>query len=419
MKKFLLIFFILFGFWANAQTQNISSIQFLGLKKIDSSYLQKLIKTRINQPLDSLRLQEDILTLIREPAISNASFQVAESKNDYSLTFSIEENQTLIPTLSAWKTLEDNVAYHVGITHFNLFGKGYIGGVFYRQNNFPGFGIIFENNNFIKPENELKLIASQLETYEPILKNQQSSIYRYRLQSIEISFGKEFTLYHKGIIGIGLSKEHYNYALGDQLNQVPRNFSTKKVLLKLGNKYDFVLPYYYFNKGWKNDTHFTYVWGPNVENSNRFYALENTFSFYKRIQNSGNLALRLSLGLARNEETPLPPYVIDNNRNVRGVGNLIKRGSAYWTINAEYRHRLYEKQWFTLQSNTFVDLAGIRPAGDQISSIIDNENTYAYGGIGLRFIHKYIYKAIIRLDFGVDLNGSNHKGFVFGIDQYF
>ena len=127
----------------------------------------------------------------------------------------------------------------------------------------------------------------------------------------------------------------------------------------------------------------------------------------------GNLAIRGQLGLARNIDSPFPPFVIDNNRNVRGAGNLVQRGNTYWAINTEYRHSLFEKGWFALQGNVFVDMAGIRPVDSKLSQLFKSENNYQYGGIGLRIIHKYIYKAVLRIDYGINLDGF--KKFIFGL----
>ena len=82
------------------------------------------------------------------------------------------------------------------------------------------------------------------------------------------------------------------------------------------------------------------------------------------------------MGLAKNIDTVFPPFAIDNNRNVRGSGNLIQRGSALWVFNSEYRHRLIEKKWFVLQGNLFVDIAGIRPSAYPLNDIFKNKNIH-------------------------------------------
>lgn len=72
-----------------------------------------------------------------------------------------------------------------------------------------------------------------------------------------------------------------------------------------------------------------------------------------------------------------------------------------------------------LQGNVFVDMAGIRLVDSKLSQLFKSENNYQYGGIGLRFIHKYIYKAVLRIDYGINLDGFKNSSLVFGIDQFF
>jgi hypothetical protein len=203
------------------------------------------------------------------------------------------------------------------------------------------------------------------------------------------------------------------------LANIPKHFSTTKGVGKLGYTYDYIQPHYYHLKGWRSQTNATHVWGKSITDNNTFYTIENETKYFKRINKMGNLAIRGQLGLARNIDSPFPPFVIDNNRNVRGAGNLVQRGNTYWAINTEYRHSLFEKGWFALQGNVFVDMAGIRPVDSKLSQLFKSENNYQYGGIGLRIIHKYIYKAVLRIDYGINLDGFKNSSLVFGIDQFF
>ena len=150
-----------------------------------------------------------------------------------------------------------------------------------------------------------------------------------------------------------------------------------------------------------------------------FFIGWNDLLYFKRISNKGNWANRLRLGVATNSESPFAPFALDNNLNVRGVGNLIDRGTAVMLLNTEYRHTIYEKGWFALQGNAFVDSGTWRTPGGDFGDFVDSENIKIYPGIGLRLIHKKIYNAIFRIDYGVGLGENSSKGIVFGIGQYF
>ena len=417
MHNALLLLFLLFCASIKAQDRLIESITFEGLKKSKEQYLKKLLSFDNNSPIDSLILAEDMIRLIREPAISHAYYSLEE--NGKRLIIHVEENKTLIPAVDLWQTLENQLGYHLGVTDHNFIGKGYTVGAFYRRNNFAGFGLILENNNFISAKHELKFIAQQSETLEPIQQDQLEANYRYRIQSIETSFGKELNLKSKLYVGIGWFGERYAFSHGERLMGAPEKFNTTKLIGKVGYDYDALVPYYYFNSGWKNQLIFAHVWGKTITNNKTFYSIENQTTYFKRIKSMGNLALRVKLGYAKNIDTPFPPFAIDNNRNVRGSGNLVQRGSALWVINSEYRQSLFERKWFAMQANLFVDVAGIRPSGYALKDLFKNKNAYAYSGIGIRFIHKYIYNAVFRIDYGFSLGKVDQQGIVFGIGQYF
>lgn len=101
------------------------------------------------------------------------------------------------------------------------------------------------------------------------------------------------------------------------------------------------------------------------------------------------------------------------------MGNLVQRGNAYWSLNTEYRHTLFEKGWFALQGNAFLDIAGIQPVNTSFNTLFASKNQYQYSGFGLWLIHKYIYKAVLRIDYGINLDGFKNSSLVFGIDQFF
>ena len=42
-----------------------------------------------------------------------------------------------------------------------------------------------------------------------------------------------------------------------------------------------------------------------------------------------------------------------------------------------------------------------------------------YSSLGLRLIHKYIYKAVLRIDYGINLDGFKNASLVFGVEQFF
>ena len=145
----------------------------------------------------------------------------------------------------------------------------------------------------------------------------------------------------------------------------------------------------------------------------------NDFNYYKKVGEKGNWASRLRLGLATNNDSAFAPFSLDNNLNIRGVGNTIDRGTGAIVLNTEYRRTLYEKGWFVLQGNAFVDAGSWRNPGGNFSDFVASENIRVFPGLGLRFIHKTIFNAVFRIDYGYGISKNDARGFVFGIGQYF
>jgi hypothetical protein len=125
------------------------------------------------------------------------------------------------------------------------------------------------------------------------------------------------------------------------------------------------------------------------------------------------------LGLASNDKTPFAPFSVDNNVNIRGVGNIIDRGTGSIVLNTEYRYTVIDKSWFVLQGNAFVDAGSWRNPGGEFVDFVDSKNFRIYPGLGLRIMHKKIFNAIFRIDYGYGITKNASRGFVFGIGQYF
>lgn len=196
---------------------------------------------------------------------------------------------------------------------------------------------------------------------------------------------------------------------------MPNEFETNKYLGKAFYDYNALNYHYYFTEGFRSFTNFTFVTGKNINGDRQFVSFENDLFFYKRIKSKGNWATRLKIGLATN--TP-SPFAIDNNQNIRGIGNLVKRGSGVWAVNTEYRHTLIEKKWFVLQANSFWDIGSLRQAGENLNTFFKNKSIETRAGVGVRIIHKFIFRAIIRIDYWFSFDNSP-GGLVFGIGQYF
>ncbi|MEL6944998.1 MAG: hypothetical protein AAFO82_20265 [Bacteroidota bacterium] len=141
--------------------------------------------------------------------------------------------------------------------------------------------------------------------------------------------------------------------------------------------------------------------------------------FFKRFQEKGNLAARLNLGVSTNNNSPFAPFVVDSHVNIRGVGNRIERGTAQAVLNVEYRQTVFQTNRFAGQVVVFSDLGTWRNPGGNFQKMLDPDQFKHFVGGGARFIYKKIYGAVLRIDYGFDVNDRNQKGLVLGLGQYF
>ena len=420
MFKTYLSLVLLFAFTLGfSQTPTIVDIKFKGTKRIKVSFIKKLINSKTGAVLDSLQLNEDVIRLQRLPSVSHAYFQTYETDNDgYDVIFNIEENFTLIPYANLFSSSNDDFAFRIGLQEFNLLGKNITLGGFYQYDIFHSYGLNLRAPYLFSNKLGLSLSYNDFATREPVFFNNTSADYKYRNNGFEVMGLYELNFKNRVELGFSLFTEDYRYLSGATQADIPQSLNVDKHLFKFIFSHEDIEYHYQYLNGFRSTLNFQYV-GSTDENLPEFLIGFNDFVFYKRIGQNGNWANRLRLGLASNMETPFAPFSVDNNLNIRGVGNTIDRGTAAIVFNTEYRHTLLDKDWFVLQSNLFIDGGSWRNPGGDLSDFGDNENLRIYPGVGLRFIHKRIFNAIFRIDYGHGITKNPSRGIVFGIGQYF
>ncbi|WP_282123687.1 outer membrane protein assembly factor [Algibacter mikhailovii] len=403
----------------SAQIMVVDDLKIEGNKKLKSSFVKKISSVRSGSVLDSVVIEQDILRLKRLPSISHAYYQVFPSvDNKYNVFYHIEENFTLIPSLNVYTTNNDEFAYRLGLYEFNALGRNIIFGGFYQKDIFSSYAINFRAPYLFSNKLGLAINRQDLTTLEPVFFDNTSSNYKYNNDSFEVLGLYEFDFVNRMELGLNYFNEKYNYEFGATNPDVPQELDVKKWLIKVIYEYNKLDYFYQYVSGFKSQLNFQYVHA--MDNSlPDFLVGWNDFLFFKRLGQRGNWANRVRFGLASNNKTPFAPFSVDNNVNIRGVGNVIDRGTGSIVLNTEYRHTLIEKDWFVLQGNGFIDAGSWRNPGGPFSNFTDSDNIKVYPGVGVRFIHKKIYNAIFRIDYGYGITKDASQGFVFGIGQYF
>ena len=425
MKKIVLLALLLVGATLFAQEITISELQFSGLKKTKESFLRRLVKVKTNTAYDSLLVVKDIERIKRLPGIANATYETSGEGDGKTLTYTIEENFTIIPGLRIATANDDSFAYRLSVFEFNLLGNNQLVGGFFEKNVFTSYGAFWEHPFLFSDKIGVGFNYQNVTTQEPVFFEQGEKDYRFNSEMFEGKFLFSFDFNNEAEAGVVYAKESYLFEGANPIPNTPLALQANKLIYRIGYRYvDLDIDYQYFDGVSSKFTgqfiDFQNGDAAGTEFLNSFLSLRNDFIYYKKVKERGNWASRLRLAAAfGNGDSPFAPFTLDNQLNIRGVGVTADRGTAALVLNTEYRHTFYEKGWFVVQGNAFVDAGSWRTAGEDFSQLFDGSSTRLYPGVGFRFIHKRIFNAVFRLDYGFGIGNDATNGIVFGIGQYF
>lgn len=418
--KILVAFFFLLTHLAFTQEGTILDLKIQGNRKLKSSFIKKISDIKSGAKLDSIAIEADIKRLKRLPSIAHAYYQVFPAGNaTYNVFYKIEENFTIIPSANVYTTNNGEFAYRLGLYEFNLFGRNMTFGGFYQKDIYSSYALNFRAPFLFSRQLGLAVNYQDLTTQEPVFFDNGTADYKYNNVSTEVLGLFQLDFNNRFELGVNYFTEDYQYKSGALSPNVPQELRVHKLLYKLIYEYNNLNYDYQYVEGFRSIFNFQYVTSRNEAQLPAFLIGWNDFQYFKRFGNKGNWATRLRLGVATNNETPFAPFSVDNNLNIRGVGNIIDRGTAAIVLNTEYRYTLYEKGWFSLQGNAFIDAGSWRNPGGDFGDFGDAQNIRVYPGVGVRFIHKKIFNAIFRIDYGYGVTKDATQGLVFGIGQYF
>ncbi len=419
IRYYLFILYLLSTIAISAQV-TVADVKFQGNKKTKTDFLRNFVLLKSGSELDSSLIKKDINRLKRLPAIAHAYFQVfeADESGKYNVFYGIEENYTVIPFANVYTSSNDEFAFRVGLQEFNFLGRNITLGGFYQYDVFNSFGANFRAPYLFSNKLGLALNYQDLTTQEPVFLENGTADYRYNNESVEVLALYEFNFKHRVEFGVNFFTEDYTYLSGATDVAVPQNLKVDKYLYKLIYDFNNIDYYYHYLSGFRSTLNLQLVRSQDQTLPN-FTIGFNDFLYFLRVGEKGNWSNRLRLGVSSNLETPFAPFAVDNNLNIRGVGNIIDRGTAAIVLNTEYRHTLIDKDWFVLQGNIFVDGGSWRNPGGDFGDFADDQNLRVYPGLGIRFIHKRIFNAIFRIDYGHGVTKDATRGIVFGIGQYF
>lgn len=410
-----------------AQTKfEVESLNFEGLKKTKASFLTRIAKVKAGKETDSTIVVTDIERLKRLDGIAYADYKVEPVGNSrYKVTYIIKENFSVIPGFRIGQAADDSFSYRLSTFEFNGLGRNIVFGGFFKKEVFNGYGVFIEHPYLFTNKLGLGLNYVDDSSQQPIFFDsynlENSTNYIFTNKSFETTLFYEHDFKNRFEFSVRTANEQYGLLNSDNEIELQNSEEPRIKRTAFRGVYEHVD----IDIVYQNVSGFRYIFDITLfDKSNAFiqtnYIINNTTQYFKRIGSKGNFASQLQLQISnRIVDSAFATLVVDNQINTRGVGNIVDRGSSIVALNSEYRHTLLEKGWFVFQGNGFLDASGVQRPDTNFDSILSNDAIRVQAGIGVRFIHKYIFNAVLRFDYGVNLTGNGGNGFVFGIGQYF
>ncbi len=403
-----------------AQMQ-IDAIRFEGLKRTQKEYLLRFISTHPPSSLDSAALAFDVQQLKNLSILANVTYRIETQNDSNYVVFACEERITSLPIIG-FGAIKENFWTELGFNDINAFGTGIEMIILYRYYDRHSLYLSYRTPYVNNSKWGYGIALKSWATIEPLYFQGQSVSYNYDIHSMELTGMYQASHNHRIEFTKGYFYENINKREGENQLLGPKRIDKNKILTKIHYTSRHINHHYFYLSGYAHSTQAEYIFTPepagNSGQRENFIKVINDFKYFKRIGKKGNFAIRISLGLSTNEATAFTPFVVDSHVNIRGSGNRVARGTAELLLNMEYRQTLFENHFGAIQGVVFSDNGTWRSAGGSFKELVQKASLRQYVGAGLRFIYKKTYDAVLRIDYGADVNGSS-SGLVIGIGQYF
>ncbi|MBU2922041.1 hypothetical protein KO504_11870 [Winogradskyella psychrotolerans] len=423
LKSILFIVILCLGCLSYSQDIVIAEVEIEGNKRTKTKFLKRLAFVKKGSMVDSTIIAADVrrFKLLASVASASSKLEKIEDEN-YRLIYTIVENFAIIPGLNVSQDNNDDFAFRTSVFDFNFLGQNQILGGFYARNVFDSYGFYWEAPNLFTRKLGVGINYQNNVLQDPIFFEDGRDVnYKSTSSAFELRLMYEHNFKNRFEIGINVANEDYNYLSGNLPQSIPEKLGVDRVRVVGEYEHNNITNEYQYIDGFRSVFTYSFTLHSNGDNAllRNFFIGRNDFEYFKRIGNKGNWANRLRLGYATNDTTPFAPFALDNQLNLRGVGNTIDRGTASVVLNTEYRHTILEKGWFAMQANAFIDAGTWQEPGGNLGDLIEGEKASGFTGLGVRFIHKRIFNAVFRIDYGVGIGKKANNGIVFGIGQYF
>ena len=398
---------------------SIERIQIEGLKKTKESYINRFIDSKLGSFADEALLAADLQRLKNLSSIADGNIVLDTVETDVHIRFQLKEALTLFPILN-FGGVQGNFWYQVGFDDDNWRGLGRKLTVSYQNNDGrDNFNLYYKVPSFSRSRWGGSLSVSKWASIEPLFFENETVYYNY--DNLSLGLSAIYQIKRNNTLEVGVTSFIENYIKDNRHEGLatpgPESLEQPKLLGKLIHYRNALKYHLFYLSGFDNTASLQTVF--NLQDRSWFHIFLNDTRYFKRLPLRGNLAARLRVGVATNNNSPFAPFVLDSYVNIRGSGNRIERGTAALILNLEYRQTVFESAKFGAQIVAFSDAGTWRNPGGKLSDLLKKDNLQHFVGGGIRVIYNRAYNAILRLDYGIDIRQPERRGVVIGIGQYF
>ncbi len=398
----------------------IEDIQFEGLKKTKEEFLRRFVLLKKGHFASESLIRKDIQRLKNIGGIGNAQYRLERLEaGTVNLVFIIQEVKTLLPIVN-FGGIKNNFWFQLGFSDINWQGKGQFLSTHYQNTDRRHSAQLYYRVPFFRGSTwGFSASLSRWASREPLFFPEGTVNYDYDNNNVGVTAIKQFGFNRSLEFGGTYFVEKYTKSRQQFLESPPGpdGLTQPKFLTKIEYSENFLNYHFFYLEGriWRLTLQDVF----NTLDKSWFHSLLFQGRQFKRIKEKGNLAMRLTLAISTNNDTPFAPFVVDSHVNLRGVGNRIDRGTAQAVFNIEYRHSVYESRTWAGQVVVFTDVGTWRNPGGELSDLLDADQFREFIGGGFRIIYQRVYGAVLRVDYGIDIFNPEQRGFVIGLGQYF
>lgn len=417
MKIFILIITLILSYGHSfAHKLTVDSIVFVGLTKTNESYLRKIIYTKEGQQYDSIQVSNDVKLLKNLNLFFDVQSTVKHSETALKISFLIKEAIYTYPIfeLSGFK---DQLKLSAGVNFINFLGRAQNCGIIYQFYDRHSLTFFHSQRRHSNRKTGHEFSLSRKATKEPLY--DQDTVSFFNFDNNSISLGGHYWFNNNLRIGVGGQYMQERYEQLDDNFYLPQSvFHFQKYQIRSNFEFNTIQNTFEFIEGTKANLYLESII-TNRHPEATFAKITGQINQYFLLGKRGNLAGKLSVGLASNNTSPFSPFVLDGILNVRGIGNRIERGTAEIITNLEYRNSFISRKTFSVQAVAFTDFGSTRMPGKNLNTLFDREQHYLFTGLGVRFHLKKWFKTCVRIDYSLNTFNINQNGFTFGIGQFF